>query len=268
MDTIKAEKEINRYAERVKTWQKSRPLTPTPTNTSCQQGNGLKPCSDCGGAGFVRIDVPVGHPQFGKFERCSNPIHNPDRLARMAKISNLGPEDVKRRLTDIQVNDKNKAMLEAAQRIIDEPYGWLYIWGGPGNAKSEVLKAIVNESNRTGRGPAVYTTFSTVIDWMRAAYDKNSTLTSVERFEQLKEIPVLAIDEMDKARATEYAADFRFNLLDARYISALNEQTITIFAGNTDPAKLECEPIYDRIRDGRFMIIENKAPSARPMMKR
>jgi len=30
----------------------------------------LPPCPICKGAGFTRLDVPVGHPQFGKPQRC------------------------------------------------------------------------------------------------------------------------------------------------------------------------------------------------------
>jgi len=181
----------------------------------------------------------------------------------MEAVSNLGPEDVKRRLDDIQPVLGNEDMLTAAKAILDTGYGWLYIWGGPGNAKSEVLKAIVNQSNEVSR-VAVYTTLGTIIDYIRQGYVANDYL---ERLQKLLASPVLAVDEMDKIKNTEWVKEFRFKFLDARYSSALNKQTMTIFAGQSHPKMIFDTPIYDRFRDGRFYIVENKAHSARPQMR-
>lgn len=185
------------------------------------------------------------------------------------------PRDLKRRLEDIQANAGNKAMIDAAQQMLVKPFGWLYIWGGPGNAKSEVLIALSNELNEAGRGPVLYTKFSRILDFMRDAFSekrkkhlgKDAEQSFIDRFERLKRIPVIAIDEMDKARETEFAQDFRFDFLDDRYRQAIVGETITLFAGNTDPATFDVA-LYDRIRDGRFQIVHNKAGSARPYMRR
>lgn len=182
----------------------------------------------------------------------------------MESVSQLGPEDVKRRLDDIKRNSKNRAMLEAAQEILGRGYGWLYIYGGPGNAKSEVLKAIVNQMNEDGRGPAIYTTLTAVIDYIRAGYGNNDYL---ERFEKIRRCPVLAIDEMDKIKETEWVEEFRFKFLDARYMLAVNKQGMTVYAGQPHPQTIFDDVIYDRFRDGRFKIVENTAPSARPNMR-
>lgn len=193
----------------------------------------------------------------------------------MAKVSNMLPAELNRSLEDIKSLDGNRAMLAAARKMVSDPFGWLYIWGGPGNAKSEVLIAIVNELNRTGNGPAIYTKFSTLIEYMRDAYserkkkdnDPDVDLGFIARFEKMKAVKVLAIDEMDKARETAFMQDFRFDFLDERYRAALTGQTITLFASNENPATLP-EAVWDRVRDGRFKVVENTAPSARPKMRR
>jgi DNA replication protein DnaC len=193
----------------------------------------------------------------------------------MAKVSNMLPAELNRSLEDIKPLDGNRAMLAAARKMVSDPFGWLYIWGGPGNAKSEVLIAIVNELNRTGSGPAVYTKFTTLIEYMRDAYserkkkdnDPDVDMGFIARFEKMKAVKVLAIDEMDKARETPFMQDFRFDFLDERYRAALAGQTITLFASNENPATLP-EAVWDRVRDGRFKVVENTAPSARPKMRR
>lgn len=166
-------------------------------------------------------------------------------------------------------------MMTAARDMVTNPFGWLYLWGGPGNAKSEALIAIVNELNEAGYGTVMYTTFTSLIDWMRDSFrerkaqekDPAANMGYIERFERILKVRCLAIDEMDKARSTEFADEFRFHFLDERYRQAIRGETVTLFASNTDPALLP-EPLYDRVRDGRFKIIHNTAPSARPVMRR
>ena len=178
----------------------------------------------------------------------------------------MGPADVKRKLSDIAVSDKNRPMILAAKRLIEQDYGWLYIYGGPGNAKSEVLKAIVNAFNTAGRGPAMYTSLGAILDYMRLTMSSNNNLEYYNELERLKNIKILAIDEMDKPQETGWMEDFRFHFMDARYISAVNRQTVTVFAGQTNPQSFG-DVLYDRIRDGRFEVVHNQAPSARAQMR-
>lgn len=241
--------------------------TSTPARSSLRQGVVEPLCPTChtpADVGLFRQDVPPGHPQFGKLIKCDDPFHSEARNERMAAVSSLGLEDVKRRLDDIKPVLGNQDMLKAAAEIVKRGYGWLYIYGGPGNAKSEVLKAIVNQANEEGNGPAVYTTLGTILDYIRQGYVANDYL---ERYQRLVEAPVLAVDEMDKIKNSEWVEEFRFKFLDARYSSALNRQSMTVFAGQPHPKIIFDTPVYDRFRDGRFYIVENKAHSARPQMK-
>jgi DNA replication protein DnaC len=232
--------------------------------------------------------VSPSDPRFGKPIACDGPFHTPDRLARLAALSNLSAGDLTRRLSDIDemhyfrkvraVDDdgkeiwcdeleSNRAMLQAARKMIKDPFGWLYIHGGPGNAKSEVLISIVNEANGSGNGPAMYVTFSHLVNWVREANKPGAAEDYIARFDRLLNIKLLAVDEMDKARSTEFADEFRFHFLDERYRQAIRGETQMIFASNSNPDILPI-PLWDRIRDGRFKVVENTAPSARPRMRR
>jgi len=245
-------------------------VSPASTSTTTQAD-----CPACGGMGYFRADVEVGHSQFGKLLPCDHPAHHAVRLAALVKVSGLAEIDADRRLSDIKRIAGNEAMLDAAQALLDNPYGWLWIHGGPGNAKTEVLIAIVNESTMSGRGPSVYAKFSTIVDYMRDAFaeknqrakDPGTNLGYIDRFEKLKAVKILAIDEMDKARATPFMQDFRFDFLDERYRQGVAGQTVTLFASNLNPATMP-DPIWDRVRDGRFKVIHNQASSARPNMRK
>lgn len=244
-------------------------MTPTPENTFTLTGVAHRPgnCPECGGPGFFRADVPPGHPQFGKPIRCNNPWHAPERLARLAALSNLAEGDLSVRLSDIQANEHNREILQAARDMITRPEGWLFLWGGPGNAKTEILIAVVNEVNSANKGPAMYCTFSNLVNWITDAFRDDAGDSYIQRFQRVLDIKLLAIDEMDKARSTEFADEFRFHFLDERYRQAIRGETAIVFSGNTNPNTLPL-PLYDRVRDGRFRIVHNTAPSARPLMRR
>lgn len=227
-------------------------------------------CPECGtpaGVGYFKYDVMPGDPNFGKLVKCPNPFHGQARQTRLQQISQLGPVDIERRLADIARNPGNSAMIDAAQDAINEGWGWYYFWGGPGNAKSEVLKAIVNECNLRGQ-TAVYTSLGRIIGYIKAAFHKDAAEDALSRFDKLIATPVLAVDEMDKVKESEWLQEFRFQFLDARYNSAHNRQTMTIFAGNPNPAMIYDDVLFDRFRDGRWWIVENQAASARPAMRR
>lgn len=217
--------------------------------------------------GFFKRDLPPGDRLFGKLIPCDNPFHTAERLDREARLSNLHAGDLASRLKDIDPYPGNGAMLAAARQMITRPSGWLYIWGGPGNAKSEVLIAIVNEVNEAGRGPAMYVTYNHLVDWVREGNKPDATESYIQRFDKLKALRLLAVDEMDKARETEFSQEFRFAFLDERYRQGILGTSAMVFASQSNPALLPL-PLYDRVRDGRFTIVENTAPSARPNMKR
>lgn len=217
-------------------------------------------------AGWLRRELSVSHSDFGKLEKCLDSFHSEAIQKRLQKVSQMGEQDIKRKLSDIIINDKNREMILEAKRIIVQEYGWLFIYGGPGNAKSEVLKAIVNAFNQDSKGPAMYTCLGSILDYMRLSMSNANNLKYFEEFERLKSIRVLAIDEMDKPNQSNWMQDFRFHFLDARYISATNRETVTIFAGQANPESYG-DVLFDRFGDGRFKVVYNSAPSARAKMK-
>ncbi len=258
-------------------------LTAERTNVSQSQSVQLfTECPLCGGKGFFRAECAPDDARFGKPVPCDGRAHLEDRLARLARWWAYDTVDQGIRLSDVIPQPKNQAMLNAAAGFLARPRGWLYIYGGPGNAKTIVLKALVNELNLAGKGPARYIKFSKLVNHMREAFSqkterqklmeqgKDRSLwgegTYLDRFERLKSIPILAIDEFDKARMTGFAEEFRFDFLDDRYEQAIKGQSCLIFASQQPPDYHLPGPVATRFNDGRFQVIQNLAGDSRPAM--
>jgi hypothetical protein len=231
----------------------------------------------------MRLDVPIDDPRFGRPVRCPDQRHRVQQLNRLSSLSQMHPRDLELRLSHIKAVAGNQAMLDACRRMLHYPWGWLYIWGGPGSAKSMALKAMCNHLALKGYHPVVYIKFSRLVDIMRDAYAERQArerqladgvlpgqwvnMGYLERFDRLRQIRVLAIEEFDKERLTAFAERFRFDFLDERYEQALRGDSITLFAGNSSPAGLP-SPLRSRIEDGRFRVAKNSAGDARPNLKR
>lgn len=226
----------------------------------------------------------MGHPDFGKPVPCPHPCHDQERLRRLSDLSQLTAREQALRLKHIIRSPKNAEMIDAVKQIIARPRGWLYIWGPPGNAKTEALIAAVNEINLAGRGPALYVKLSRLVNWMRDAYGERQYRSErmrnghdwenrgfLDRYHRVLNMPVLAIDEWDKIRETDFAGEFRFDFFDDRWRLCINEglRFATLFAAQTPPTESagESGPLASRFSDGRFRIIHNPAGDARPTME-
>lgn len=240
-------------------------------------------CPLCGGQGFFRAECAPDDPRFGKPVPCEGTEHLEGRLVRLAKWWAYDEADQGIRLSDVMPQPKNREMLSAAEGFLARPRGWLYIYGGPGNAKTVILKALVNELNLAGKGPARYIKFSKLVNHMREAFSQKTGRqklmergidpslwgegTYLDRFDRLKDIPILAIDELDKARMTDFADEFRFDFLDDRYEQAIKGQSCLIFASQQPPDCHLPGPVATRFNDGRFQVIKNLAGDSRPAMR-
>lgn len=264
-------------------------------------------CPLCKDMGFVRADLPFGHPDLGKAIRCNGKAHQADKQRRMAALSQLSPSEADVTLENISpyhetlANNKcveclgdiaphrhdgqngfkcqscgmfyydkpssNLAMLKWAKSYILGRVGFGYCWGGWGNGKSEVAKAIVNDCNEAGR-MSIYARWSDIVAYIKASWDKNATESEDERFRKLIECEVLVIDELDKVKESEWLGALRSRLFDTRYEGARRGGTkTTIVFSNLPPESLD-GALLSRFRQdfGSDRIVKNTAPDLRQMM--
>lgn len=194
-------------------------------------------CPVCRGAGFVRRNVPPGHPQFGRALpcRCSADDVKERRTRHLYQLSNLG---LLARLTfDTFVPDGygldparqqnlNK-VFEDCRRYAHEPDGWLVLMGGYGSGKTHLAAAIANHSIARGV-PPLFVVVPDLLDHLRATYGPSSEVAYDERFDQVRKAPLLILDDLGSQAATPWAQEKLFQIFNYRY----NAQLPTVVTTN------------------------------------
>lgn len=234
-------------------------------NSNCRPN-----CTFCGGVGFISTDAPIGSPEFGKVKTCPNKFQSALRAGatryglKADEVAELTWEMILPKLNTAQsVVPRIRALLSGDG---DNPPGGLaFLYGSNGLAKSLILKIAVAESLRSGR-QAVYCNMTDILSNVRLAFDTARPNEEAEmRLEFWQNIPVLAIDELNRINEKPWALEQRFSLLDARYQQAIRQESVTIIASNTPPEKQE-DYLRSRLRDGRFVCVELTGADARPFM--
>lgn len=216
-------------------------------------------CPKCQGSGWFRYDLPRDHKDFGKLQPCPN--------VNMSKVlgDKSGLTAAERNQSWDAVFDDGDALKakDAVIKCMNRGYGWVYLWGGYGLAKTMILKIGVAKWLQHN-GKAAYTRMTSIMDNVREAYSQNESAEARLKF--WSNLPFLAIDEFDKMRGTEFAEERRFVLMDKRYEEAVRERSVTIIASNCAPNDVGCGYLGDRILDGRFEVVHVGGQSVRPVM--
>ena len=217
-------------------------------------------CPKCGGSQYVRLDVPRNHPSFGRVFACS--ACNMEALTFSA---GLNPQERTIRLADLDTDGRPgaEAMVRAmGQFLADGCYGFLTIHGGYGNGKSTALKAIVNACIERGI-EARYVTMTEVMIYAREAFESQQQGDSdYGRIAKLAKVCVLVIDELDKARITDYAREVQTHLFDIRYREA--HRLGTVVAWNGRFRDIDMPWVLSRLSE--YPVIENKDTDMRPLL--
>ena len=209
---------------------------PPPYTTSTQV------CSICKGAGYLRADVPFGHPNFGKpiACECKEAERKEKRRWQLQEISNLG--DLRQKSFENFKPNVSRSAFEAyqvAQDYARDPQGWLVFIGRNGCGKTHLAAAIANRC--LARGSLVL--FSTVIDLLehlRATFVPTSTEVYDQLFARMREAELLILDDLGAQQSSPWANEKLFQLLNYRY----NSQFPTIITTNN----LGLQGIEERIR--------------------
>ncbi len=238
-------------------------MIPSDARTSLalsQTGDCSSDCPECGGVGYIRYDVPVGHPKFGKLERCpkARMLITKQSLQADEIDSRVGltPDELRNLSWDLVKRGVNQAdqACEVTSRAHMSGHGMVFLYGGYGQGKSLVLKIAVATALNEGKR-AAYANLAGVLDDIRTAYDEreNKMTELVRRMEWWASLDVLAIDELDKVGQTEWARERIFQLLDARYQRAVRQEALTVIAANYQSTDELSGYLKSRIEDNRFV---------------
>jgi DNA replication protein DnaC len=205
-------------------------------------------CPLCGGVGYLRTDLPIEHPDFGKLRICTcrqGQIHQQTRerlfkLSHLDELSHLTFDNFKPRghmgLPPQQANSLELAYNQA-QQFSQSLSGWLLLQGNFGCGKTHLAAAIANFAVDLGV-PTLFITVPDLLDSLRFAY-QSPEATFEERFEEIRQADLLILDDFGTQNATQWAQEKLFQIINYRYINRLPLVVTT---------NLSIQDIEDRIR--------------------
>ena len=231
-----------------------------------EQAMSFKPvslCPICKGAGYLRADVPYGHPSFGKpiACECKEAERKEKRRRQLQEMSNLGAfNDKSFQNFNPRVPGLQQAF-EAAYEFAQNPNGWLLLIGPNGCGKTHLAAAIANQSLDDG-ALVLFATVPDLLDHLRAAFAPNSTEVYDQLFARMREAEVLVLDDLGAQQSSSWANEKLFQLLNYRY----NFRFPTVITANSRGLLGIDERIRSRLTDVSLVtsVILDRARDYRP----
>ncbi len=202
-------------------------------------------CPICNGIGFISQDLPIDHPDFGKVQICECRKDQVtasfrSRLYEMSSLEALKELTFSTFLprgrecfTKFQADSVETAFI-TTRRYADTLSGWLFIWGGYGCGKTHLAAAIANAAVAKNI-PTLFLTVPDLLDSLRFTFDSEVT-TFEERFEEIRNTPLLILDDFGTQNMTSWALEKLFQIINYRYINRLplvvtSNQTVELIEG-------------------------------------
>jgi len=211
-------------------------------------------CEYCGGAGYVRRDVPLGHPDFGRAAPCVCVLREgiAERHARLLRYSNLGALSrytfgtltPRRRDRSAAGEEHYELAVRAARRYAEQPSGWLVLSGASGSGKTHLAAALANAVVDAGR-PALFMVVPDLLDHLRTTYAPDSDLPYDRLFDQVRNAELLVLDDLGAQSSTPWAEEKLYQIVSHRFNLALP----TVFTVSRPLEELD-ERLRSRLSDG------------------
>ncbi|MGQ9585663.1 MAG: ATP-binding protein [Anaerolineae bacterium] len=221
---------------------------PTPQKGSEEEARAQRTqavCPICKGLGYVRLDLPVGHPDFGKLFPCvcREAEFQARKVAQLLRASDLS---LLSHMTFETFNPEGRGMLLPDQRqsleiayrtaltFAEHPEGWLLLEGGYGCGKTHLAAAIANHCLARGQ-VALFVVVPDLLDHLRATFAPGSTITFDEQFEAVRTVPVLILDDLGTQSSSPWAQEKLYQLINYRY----NARLPTVVTTNQPIAEMD-----------------------------
>ena len=211
-------------------------------------------CAFCGGQGWVRRRASLGHPDFGQLFPCDclKERNRGELRSRLQHYSNLG------HLADITFQSlRQRAVVELGRRRLWErglqaseeyasaPDGWLVLSGPGGSGKTSLAAAVANVRLQNEQ-PVFFITVPDLLDHLRSAYAPDSPMSYDQLFEQVRNNPLLVLDDLGAHNTTPWAQEKLLQVLNHRFNSKLPTViTLQCPVEDLDPAmraRLQAQP--------------------------
>ena len=201
-------------------------------------------CDICGGARFVRVTSDPDDPQFGQPVPCACALHEDGktRRQRLLRYSRLGPLQrmsfdaliTGGRSTEPAAQSRYREAVEVVERFAEHPEGWLVLTGPHGVGKTHLAAAVANRLIDRGE-PALFLSVADLLDELRGSYDEGADLGYEKLLAQLRDAPVLVLDDLDGYSETAWAREKFVQLVTHRF----NLMLPTVFTSVRTPVDID-----------------------------
>jgi DNA replication protein DnaC len=250
--------------------------------SSSADSDGAPACPRCGGAGFVRRDLPIDHPDFGRAIACSCVLQESEaeREQRLRRYSNLGAL-TRYTFDNLSPNghgnnpgqqERYRRAVIAARRFAEQPQGWLVLSGESGSGKTHLAAALGNAVIAEGR-PALFMVVPDLLDHVRTSFAPDSDVSYDRFFEQVRNASLLILDDIGSQSATPWADEKLYQIVNHRFNTALP----TVFTLGTSLNDLD-DRMRSRLTDpsltqvfileaGSDTAVDSEDPLALPLLR-
>ena len=187
-------------------------------------------CPICKGVGYVYYNVPESDPNFGNVHVCKCAAHK-EVVAKKENMFSMSNLQAFREKTFDNFDPKGRAglrddqmaslqfALNQALMFSRNMNRWLLLMGVYGCGKTHLAAAVANDAISLGI-PTLFTTVPDLLDWLRFSYGKTEE-SFEERFERIRHIELLILDDLGTQNATDWAKEKLFQIVNYRYAQKL-----------------------------------------------
>jgi DNA replication protein DnaC len=220
-------------------------------------------CKKCKGAGYLRQNVPVGDPQFGKTLECECRVVEKKAKRQQVLLERSG---IGNRLQDDSLETFRpvtgcRRAYKIACEYARDPSGWLVLLGPYGCGKTHLAIGILKERIKAGQ-MSLFRTVPDLLDDLRSGFSPGAEQSYNEKFEEVRNIDFLVLDDYGAQSCTPWETEKLFQLFNHRY----NSGAPTVITSNNMSLEGIDPRILSRLSEQKLVNIERmeKARDYRP----
>jgi len=141
----------------------------------------------------------------------------PPGLLRNMTFSNF---DYKRLNLSLEERQNLQQAFHLAMDFAHNPEGWLVLSGVNGCGKTHLAAATANYRSEQGK-PTFFVIVPELLDHLRSTFSPESKVPYDEFFEEIKQSPLLILDDFGEQSATSWAQEKLYQLINHRYNTRL-----------------------------------------------